>query len=84
MNVKAFTPEPYSRLYFATRGESQGAGVGPVGLGGAAGLAAGVPAAALAGVAGLGESGFVVGGAAGVSAGLVSPEAGVTFAAAEA
>jgi len=53
-------PDPYSRLYFATRGESHGVGTGPAGFdgagwpaAGAAGLAAGVAGeAGLAGVAG--------------------------------
>src|SRR5215472_5729948 len=68
-------PEPYSFLYFATRGESQGVGAGPAGFGGA-----GCPAAAAAGAGGLvgaGAAGFA-GGAAGAAAfgGVVTSEGG--------
>ena len=64
-------PEPYSFLYFATKGESHGAGTGPVGFGGA-----GCPVAVADGLAGAGAAGLAGAGVAAAFGGVVTSEGG--------
>lgn len=71
--MSGLIPEPYSFLYFATSGESQGVGTGPAGFGGA-----GCPAAAAgaAGLAAAGTAGLAGAGGAAAFGGIVTSEGG--------